>query len=100
MSTDIKIPDEAICHIRGQPMNVVRSGERARALGLKVPGGDITTIQCHGYCLTIENEDVAQETIKLLDAYHASSIKGDQNEPIMVNGLDHAAGAAIPSQLS
>jgi hypothetical protein len=72
MSADLGIPEEAICPVCGEPMRVVRSGERARALGLQVPGGEITTIQCHDYYLTIEDEDVAQEMIKLLDAYHAS----------------------------
>ena len=89
MAIDWKIPDEAICHICGKPMKVMRYGDRARALGLNVPGGEITTIECHDYVLTIEDEDVAQDIIKLLDAYHASTESG---EPARQNEAKLSAG--------
>ena len=92
MLTDLQIPDEAICHICGKPMRVVRSEERARALGLRVPEGGITTIQCHDYYLTIEDEDVAQEIIKLLDAYHAAADSVESGEPAQQNGANLSAG--------
>jgi hypothetical protein len=49
-------------------LKVVRWGDRARVLRLQVPGGEISTIECHDHCLTIEDEDVAPEIIGLLES--------------------------------
>lgn len=78
MKNEIEIPPEAICRVCGEPMKVVRWADRARAAGLKVPGGEITTIECHDYVLTIDDEEVAQEVVKLLDSYHAAKTSGEK----------------------
>ena len=72
MATDFKIPDQALCPICGTPMRVIRYEDRARALGLTVPERGIPSIECHGYQLIIEDDEEAEEIMKLLEAYHAS----------------------------
>src|SRR4051794_18378208 len=71
MATDFPIPAEAICHVCGKPMRVIRSEGLAAAMGFKVPEGQIVTIECCDHQLRIEDEEVKSEVVSLLEASHA-----------------------------
>jgi len=90
MSADLgSIPPEAICHICGQPMKVLHHEQRALALGFKIPAGGLFTIECHGFQLRIEEEEVEREVVKLLEAYHATADSVESGE------LAHQAEAKL-----
>ncbi len=63
------IPEAAICPKCGNPMQAVDLHLKAAKLGAHLPEGSYA-IGCCGFELTIENDDVAQQLINLLLAYH------------------------------
>ncbi len=64
------IPEYAICHVCGNPMQVVDVRELARQLGCVVGEGAFA-IKCCNFHLTIDDNNQAKEIRDLLIAYHA-----------------------------
>jgi hypothetical protein len=70
MAVDFKIPDELICRACGQPMKVVHHDVRAAALGVRLPEGDNSTIECCDQQIIIDDEEAELQAKQLLESYH------------------------------
>ncbi|QDU98089.1 hypothetical protein [Lignipirellula cremea] len=62
------IPEIAICHICGEPMQTVDVAALARSLGYKVQSGSYS-VECCGYELTVDDPVQGTQIVDILLAY-------------------------------
>jgi hypothetical protein len=70
MVTKEEIPDEAICHICGQPMKVFDLSAEAERHGMRLPEANSYSIRCCDHELTVEDYGEFRRIRDLLAAYH------------------------------
>ena len=73
MVTKEDIPEVAICHKCGGPMQVIDLSAQAQQLGVRVPKENSYVLECCGFEQTIDDPVEAQQILQLLLAYHAQT---------------------------
>jgi len=70
MITKDQIPEEAICHVCGEPMKVIDLTAKAAELGMSVPEENSYVIECCNHELTIEDDEEFRQLRDMLLEYH------------------------------